>query len=508
MSISSYNYALIAATINYKTIATPEITKNGICGEAVTWTIDSNGVMNICGTGAMYDYYSDNRPWKEYQLAITKVIVEEGVTRIGNYAFYNCSNLHTVEMADSVETIGDFSFEGCTSIEVLTVGNGVTSINYGAFYGCSALQTAKLGNKVTTIETYAFYECKNLTEITLPFALQTIQSSAFSGCSSLKTVNYLYTEIWWKEVSIGGYNDPIKNATVNFKTISPAQIAYSGSCGEAVNWSIDSNGLLKISGIGGMYHYNSSNRPWESYKLAITKVVIEEGVTRIGEYAFANFNNLLAANMANSITQISSYAFYNCDALTDIAVGDNVESIQSYAFADCDALEKVTIPETVTSIANSVFSDSNAVIIVCDAESYVEQYAIANNIPYEYYFETGATLAVELYNPAGDQIDSGYTVRWYVGDTLTGIGNTLYNVDETTTYQYEIVLDNELGKIYVQPAKTTVKNTDTDSVKVTLVPFATVEVSGIVLGENNAPLSNAEVTFKQLLNRWSRWIYC
>ena len=204
--------------------------------------------------------------------------------------------------------------------------------------------------------------------------------------------------------------------------------------------------------------------------------------------------------MVGSLTQILSYAFYNCDALTEIAISENVTAIHSYAFSECNALDTVMIPESVKNIANNTFAKSYAVEIVCDAESYAEQFAISVKIPYKYYFELGATITLELYTSDHQKLDSGYTVKWYFDNEIAGIGTTLYSIDESKTYEYEIVLDKELAQIYIQPPKGTVSGADNATVQVIIEKFATVAITGSVRSENNAALADAEVVIKQKLN--------
>jgi len=114
-------------------------------------------------------------------------------------------------------------------------------------------------------------------------------------------------------------------------------------------------------------------------------VIIEDGVTRIGSYAFQDFTNLTEIVMADSVKTIGEYAFNNCDALVNVTIGNGVETIESYAFSSCDALTRVKFPMGTSSVSSSCFNSSKNVIIVCLQGSYAEQYAIDNNIPFEYY---------------------------------------------------------------------------------------------------------------------------
>ncbi len=110
---------------------------SGTCGDSLIWVLDENWALTVSGTGDMYDYYdwSDEtvQGWDDYREQITSVVIEDGVTGIGNYAFYNCSDLVSVTIADSVASIGYNAFERCTSLETVYMGSGITSIENGSF---------------------------------------------------------------------------------------------------------------------------------------------------------------------------------------------------------------------------------------------------------------------------------------------------------------------------------------------------------------------------------------
>ena len=138
---------------------------SGECGRFLTWTLDDNGVLTISGKGEMYDYKeSGGSPWKNNN-AIKKVVITAGVTRIGDYAFYDCSGLTSVTIGNSVTSIGKRAFSGCSGLTSVTIGNSVKSIGDYAFWGCRGLTSVTIGNSVTSIGGYAFYGCSGLDKI-------------------------------------------------------------------------------------------------------------------------------------------------------------------------------------------------------------------------------------------------------------------------------------------------------------------------------------------------------
>ena len=108
---------------------------SGTCGDNVTWALDDAGTLTISGSGPMEDYYYNNCPW--VSTLWKSVVIEQGITAIGDYAFYNCSNLTEITIADSVTSIGDFAFYGCSSLTELRIPVSVNHIGSNAFDSCT-----------------------------------------------------------------------------------------------------------------------------------------------------------------------------------------------------------------------------------------------------------------------------------------------------------------------------------------------------------------------------------
>ena len=113
-----------------------EVVASGTCGDSLTWTLDTDGLLTIEGTGSMYDY--ENSPWKD--MTVTTAVIGEGITTIGQSAFYGCPGLTSVTIPNSVATIGGKAFYDCSGLTSVVIPSSVTMIKYGAFYGCSALE--------------------------------------------------------------------------------------------------------------------------------------------------------------------------------------------------------------------------------------------------------------------------------------------------------------------------------------------------------------------------------
>ena len=131
----------------------------------------------------------------------------------------------------------------------------------------------------------------------------------------------------------------------------------NGSCGDNLTWKFtSSDGTLTISGTGNMTNFVDYRYvPWYSRCSEIKKVVIKDGVTNIGKYAFYECTNLTSVEMPNSVTSIGRYAFYGCSGLTSVEIPNSVTSIALQAFCNCSGLTSVTIPNSVTSIGPWAF---------------------------------------------------------------------------------------------------------------------------------------------------------
>ena len=229
---------------------------SGICGANLEWTF-SGGTLTISGEGAMddYDYDHPTAPWSE--LAIKEIVVEDGVTSIGDYAFYECVSLTSVAIPDSVTSIGKYAFSECISLTSLAIPDSVTSIGEWAFHYCTSLTSLAIPDSVTSIGDYAFSYCNSLESVTIPDSVTSIGEGAFYYCDSLTSV--------------------------------------------AIPDSVTSIGK-------GAFYYCDS----------LTSVAILDSVTSIGNHAFRSCTSLTSVAIPDSVTSIGNGAFYDCDSLTDV----------------------------------------------------------------------------------------------------------------------------------------------------------------------------------------------
>ena len=151
------------------TVYTSESKWYGTCGDNLTWKVDDDtGILTISGTGAMANYTKNSHsPWYWYFESIRSVIIENGVTSIGTYAFYDCIEITTVTIPGSVISIGERAFARCFELTSVTISEGVTNIGDSAFNECSSLTNVIIPESVNSIGIWVFSNCYSLASVTI-----------------------------------------------------------------------------------------------------------------------------------------------------------------------------------------------------------------------------------------------------------------------------------------------------------------------------------------------------
>ncbi len=370
----------------------------GTFGEAGTWEL-ANGVLTIGGEGAMPNYTtaSTSAPWGKYRAEITKIVIGSGITSIGNYAFYQMKNAATIEFeaGSAVTTIatGAFGYAGVTALEIPA---SVEFIDKNAFYYCSELTvvTFEEGSVLEEIGNYAFRACTALTTITFPERIVTIGSS-------------LLYQAAYESVVVAEGSVAHAYAVANKYNYTTYTGTYTGFCGESATWVLAADGTLYINGTGAMSDYTSStaSAPWGSKRAQVKAVVIGNGVTYIGAFAFYNMKNLTSVTFASTskLEIIGESAFGQTTALTSVElpaslkkVGDKsfqysgiktvtfmanskLETIDRFAFRNCASLESVYIPSKILAIGDKILYSANAdAALLVPMNSLGQTYATAN----------------------------------------------------------------------------------------------------------------------------------
>ena len=233
---------------------------------------------------------------------MTEVVIPEGVTEIGDRAFYGYTALASVTIPEGVTVIGESAFSDRTALASVTIPGSVTKIGSSAFSGCTALTSVSIPDSVTEIGYGAFEGCTSLAKVTIPEGVSEISSGTFEGCTALKEVRYGGTQAQWFMLNV-------------FKQL-PASATVHCSDGDAVN------------------------------PKTATEYVIPEGVTEIDDEAFKGCTSLKFVTICEGVTKIGTYwnsigAFEGCTALASVSIPGSVTTIEARAFKGCTALKEV-----------------------------------------------------------------------------------------------------------------------------------------------------------------------
>jgi hypothetical protein len=201
---------LMFSTLMSLNVGTAFAATSGSCGTNATWSYNATTkTLTISGTGATKDYRdttnkllrTEQAPWIEYKSEIKNVVVNEGITEIGDYAFFECTALTSVSLPSTLTKLDGIGiaagnvdktygcFQSCTALETITLPDSLTEIEPYVFNGCTALTKIVIPNNVTTIGKYAFFECSSLERVTFGNSLTTLGENSFRN-SGLKKINW------------------------------------------------------------------------------------------------------------------------------------------------------------------------------------------------------------------------------------------------------------------------------------------------------------------------------
>ena len=334
----------------------------------LTWKYDTGTkTLTISGKGDMPNYtWKDKAPWQEHTREMQILVVEEGVTGIGDQAFQNAGSLISASLPTSLTRIGFAPFSSCSSLPMVTIPAGVTKIDDWAFEFCYGLTIVSLPAGLQEIGNGAFNQCEKLSSVVIPAGVISIGHGAFAGCGSLPTITVAAGNT--KYVAVDG---------VLFNKEKTQLVQYPAGR-VATSYVIPK----EVTSLGGSAFNSAKN---------LTAVTIPAGVTEIGNEAFVNCVKLTSITIPAAVKTIGENAFTFCQELTEIkveaantaytsadgvlfdkakktlikyperrnatayAIPAEVTNIESYAFEYTKNLTSVTIPTTVKKIGQGAF---------------------------------------------------------------------------------------------------------------------------------------------------------
>ena len=346
----------------------------------------------MSGTGNMIDWNLESHaPWWSYRKQITKVVVGEGITELGGYAFSEFHNMAEIELPKTLKSVGGACFRQCYALTHIDLPDAVTTLSSYAFHNCTGLVSIKMPSELTKINNYTFNNCTKLISITIPEKVTSIGAYAFNSCVELVEINLRATALNSFDSDDRVFND-------------------AGEEAGGITLNISKN-VTKIPSL--MFDSNDS----ASTCPKITKVVFEEGsaCTTIGTYAFRN-NPIERIELPSSLTTIGKYAF-----------------------AKCTSIEAAVIPSSVTTVGLNAFKGCTSATVFCEAASRPSGW--------NEDWQDSTEGIVWSYKSLRNKIFTfkGYSASEFSENIAVG-----YNINEKSLAQYEKLIDKsvDIGVVF------------------------------------------------------------
>ena len=400
---------------------------SGVCGENLTWNL-TDGVLTISGAGAMTDWSETApSPWKESRDEISALVVEDGVTSIGTYAFDSLACLTSVSLPEGVESINDFGFRRCSllgeitlpaslifigesvfqgceslrdvvipekvrslgrsafgdckSLEKIILSDSLETMDYSTFKYCTSLRSVVIPKKVTMIERRLFDGCTALEEVTLPVGLTKIHYQAFQNCNSLKSVIIpgLVTSIGYSAFEgctslasvIVGNSTPVGLSDDVFSDLSNTTLYVPAGSKAAYESAAVWNGCKEIVELENITFADANVKEvclanWDVNADGELSYAEAAAVTDLG-LAFSENKEIVSFDELKhfvGLQSIGRYAFNGCASLENVVIPESVDSIRAHAFEECDNLKSLSIPASVGYINDAAIRGADGLTVL------------------------------------------------------------------------------------------------------------------------------------------------
>lgn len=298
-------------------------------------TVEGKQVISIAGS-----IFGTAKAKDSERNNVESIYIPEGVTTIGNGAFYGCKSLNRIVLPQSLTDIGEYVFRSCKALSNVDLPANLTAIGKGAFAG-SNISSISLPDQLISISAECFKNCKCLSNVSFPSSLEAIEDEAFAGCRSIGSV------VLPENVTRIGYK------------------AFEG-CKGLTKVTL-SNRLAVLS----LYAFANCE--------AMTTINLPDSISVIEDAVFSRCFALTDVVLPSRITSVSCSCFESCKSLTAISIPDGATAINADAFRMCSRLKAIFIPSSVTSIADDAFSYCKGVVIHCLKDSYAYAFAKKRN---------------------------------------------------------------------------------------------------------------------------------
>ena len=291
---------LLIAQIPFPTYAA-EIIESGDCGaeeDFLPWTLTADGILTVSGTGKMWDYAFAIGPSTQWTKdKIKKVVIEEGVSYIGDEAFKDCPNLQSVVIADSVTEIGLRAFANCDSLTDVYLGCGLKETSVEVFLDCDALKEFTFPNTDTFYGNHFLAQCDSLKNVVIPEKMTRIGYNMFSGCTNLESITI------------------------------PDTVTFLG---------------------GGAFSYT-----------AIKTITIPDSIINIESYTFEGCKYLESVTFPNTLKSLENQVFSGCPSLKEITIPASVTKM-AHTFEMALGLERITFLGNAPIAGGNLFGSITA----------------------------------------------------------------------------------------------------------------------------------------------------